>query len=143
MPWTFSRNRQPPIPEAEGGGGARTLLLVDDDPGGLETTEFILALEGYRVLTAATGEEALVALRRAHPPLVLMDVMMPGADGFEVCRRIRRDPALMDVHLIVWTARGHRADEKLAFDAGADEFFRKPLDAEALLVRLDLVYSRG
>ncbi len=139
----MSRIPEPSSEKADGGHSPRTLLLVDDDPVGLETTEFILALEGYRVMTATTGEEALAVLRRAHPPLLLLDVMMPDADGFEVCRRIRRDPVLSGVHVIVWTARGHRTDEAMALDAGADEFYRKPFDAETLLERLDVLFKCG
>jgi DNA-binding response OmpR family regulator len=123
-----------------------TVLVVDDEPSILETTRFILESEGYRVLTARDGDEALDTLQRERPPVVLLDVMLPKRNGFEVCRLIKQDPALSGTFVLILTARGQKADEAMAIEAGADTYMRKPFDDEEILARLEAVFaarSRG
>lgn len=118
-----------------------TVLVVDDEPSILETTRFILEAEGYRVLTARDGEEALRRVRAEHPPVVLLDVMLPKLDGFAVTRAIKADPTLAATFVLVLTARGQKADEALAFEAGADFYMRKPFDDEEILARIEAVFA--
>lgn len=118
-----------------------TVLVVDDEPSILETTRFILEAEGYRVLTARDGEEALRLVRAERPPVVLLDVMLPKLDGFAVTRAIKADPALVATFVLVLTARGQKADEALAFEAGADTYMRKPFDDEEILARIEAVFA--
>jgi two-component system, OmpR family, alkaline phosphatase synthesis response regulator PhoP len=120
----------------------RTLLVVDDEPSILETTRFILESEGYRVLAARDGEEALEVLRRERPPIVLLDVMIPKLNGFDVCRAIKADPELRSTFVLVLTARGQRADEAMALEAGADTYMRKPFDDEEILACIEAVFAR-
>lgn len=120
----------------------QTLLVVDDEPSILETTRFILECEGYTVLTARDGEEALATIRRERPPIVLLDVMIPKLNGFEVCRQIRRDPALKETFVLILTARGQKADEAMALEAGADTYMRKPFDDEEILACIEGVFAR-
>jgi DNA-binding response OmpR family regulator len=121
----------------------KTLLVVDDEPSILETTRFILECEGYRVLTARDGEEALETLKRERPPFVLLDVMIPKLNGFEVCRQIRQDPELSRTFVLILTARGQKADEAMAMAAGADTYMRKPFDDEEILACIEGVFTRG
>lgn len=121
----------------------KTLLVVDDEPSILETTRFILECEGYHVLTARDGEEALATIRRERPPIVLLDVMIPKLNGFEVCRQIRQDPDLSRTFVLILTARGQKADEAMAMEAGADTYMRKPFDDEEILACIEGVFARG
>lgn len=121
----------------------KTLLVVDDEPSILETTRFILECEGYHVLTARDGEEALATIRRERPPIVLLDVMIPKLNGFEVCRQIRQAPDLSRTFVLILTARGQKADEAMAMEAGADTYMRKPFDDEEILACIERVFTRG
>ena len=120
----------------------RTLLLVDDEPNILESTRFILVSEGFRVLVASDGEEALAVMRREHPPVVLLDVMMPKLDGYDVCRRIRAEPSLAGTYVIMLTARGQPGDVQAAVAAGADAHFRKPFDDDTMMRELAKAFGR-
>jgi DNA-binding response OmpR family regulator len=130
---------QSPMPDAR----RKTLLLVDDEPHIVESTRFILECEGFHVLVATDGEEALEVLRRERPAVVLLDVMMPRLDGFSVCRQIRREASLADTFVIMLTARGQKEDELNALEAGADAYFRKPFDDEALMGVLDKAFANS
>lgn len=112
-----------------------TLLLVDDMPAGLEVLRSALATEGYTLLTASNGEEALTLAASHRPDLILLDVMMPGIDGFEVCRRLRADAALGEVPIVMVTALGDRASRLRGLEAGADDFLSKPVDRLELRLR--------
>jgi len=112
------------------------VLLVDDEPNIRETVGFILEMEGFKVATAADGVEALDEVRRLHPPVVLLDAMLPRCDGFEVCRSIRADPTLNATRVIMLTAMGQRADHERAMAAGADFYVTKPFDEDELLALL-------
>jgi DNA-binding response OmpR family regulator len=120
----------------------KTLLIVDDEPSILETTRFILEAEGYRVLTARDGAEALATLRRERPPIMLLDVMIPKINGFEVCRQVKADPALKDTFVLILTARGQKSDEAQALDVGADTYMRKPFDDDEIVARIEAEFAR-
>jgi CheY-like chemotaxis protein len=118
------------------------VLIAEDDPPALELLEKVLGRWGYEVVTATNGEEAWAALRRDDAPaLAILDWMMPDVDGLEVCRRLRADPRLRAVYVIILTARSDRDDLVLGLEAGADDYVSKPFDAAALRARL-LVGSR-
>ena len=107
-----------------------TILIVDDDPQLLHVTELLFGLEGYHVLVAKSGEAALELLSQVRPHAILLDVMMPGLDGAEVCRRVRKDPKLRKIPIAVFTAAEMR--EKELRDAGADVFIVKPYTIDGL-----------
>lgn len=113
-----------------------TVLIVDDEPGGRETLEALLLREGYELLFAASGQEALEKAARHLPDLVLLDVMMPGMDGFEVCRRLRADARLADIPVILVTALDDRDSRLEGIEAGADDFISKPFDRVELRARV-------
>jgi class 3 adenylate cyclase/CheY-like chemotaxis protein len=112
-----------------------TIVVVDDLPQNLKLLEAILSPRGYAVVTAASGEEALEAIAGHHPDLVLLDVLMPGIDGYEVCRRLRGDPATTYLPIVMVTAHGDEEKVK-AIEAGADDFLVKPIDQGELLARV-------
>ena len=109
-----------------------TILIVDDDVMGRETLAALLRAEEYQLAFACNGPEALEQAAALNPDLILLDVMMPGMDGFEVCRRIRATPALAEVPLILITALDDRDSRIQGIEAGADDFIAKPYDRREL-----------
>jgi adenylate cyclase len=112
------------------------LLVVDDNPANLEILEARLARQGYEVVTARDGDEALIAAREQTPDLILLDVMMPGKDGIQVCRELKGDPDLPFMPVILVTAKADPDDIVAGLDAGGDEYITKPVDHAALVARV-------
>jgi adenylate cyclase len=112
------------------------ILVVDDNPSNVDILRARLATHGYEILTAADGEEALVAVREHQPDLILLDVMMPKLDGIEVCRRIRADASLPFIPIVLVTAKSDPKDVVMALEAGGDEYLTKPVDQTALVARV-------
>jgi adenylate cyclase len=112
------------------------ILVADDEPANVEILSARLAAHGYAILTAADGEEALAAARAKGPDLVLLDINMPRLDGLEVCRRLKADPALPFVPVILVTARTDPGDIVAGLEAGGDEYLTKPVDGAALVARV-------
>ena len=108
------------------------ILVVDDDPDALEIVGTFLESRGYRVLTAKDGKEALALLEEARPSLLLLDVMMPGMDGWEVSRIIKNHPEYSDTRVVMLTARGEFADKQEGLRAGADDYIVKPIRLQEL-----------
>jgi CheY-like chemotaxis protein len=112
------------------------ILIVDDTPVNLKLTRILLVNEGYKVLTAASAEEALELLRSFHPYLILADIQLPGIDGLEFTRRVKRDPATRDIMVVALTAFAMKGDEQKAIDAGCDGYITKPIDTRSLGSRI-------
>ncbi len=113
-----------------------TVLVVDDEPQNLEVLQGFLQLEGFHVVTAQDGESALLKLPASQPDLVLLDVRLPGVDGFEVCRRIKNNPATAFVPVVIVTALQGTQERLRGVAAGADEFLSKPYDHTELITRV-------
>jgi class 3 adenylate cyclase len=114
---------------------APTILVVDDLPQNVRLLDAVLSPRGYEVLTAGSGQQALDLLDQHHPDLVLLDIVMPGLDGYEVCRRIRQNPATAFLPVVMVTASGNQ-EKVQAIEAGADDFVTKPFDQAELLARV-------
>jgi two-component system, cell cycle response regulator len=112
------------------------ILVVDDHPDNLEIIDARLSSRGYTIETATNGQEALERVKQEPPHLILLDVMMPVMDGFEVSRRIKRDPALPFIPIILVTARGETEDKVEGLDAGADDYLTKPINFPELEARV-------
>jgi len=122
---------------ASGGAhaGAR-ILVVDDQPANVKLLEDLLGFHGYEVEAAASGEEALESLRQRAPDLVLLDILMPGLSGYDVCRAIRADPNLEMLPVVMVTALEDREERVKGIEAGADDFLSKPVNPPELLARV-------
>ena len=112
------------------------ILIVDDTPVNLKLTRILLVNEGYKVLTAGSAEEALDLLRDHHPHLVLADIQLPGMDGLEFTRRVKKDESTRDILVVALTAFAMKGDEQKAIDAGCDGYITKPIDTRALGERI-------
>lgn len=110
----------------------RKVLLVEDDDSIATALEFVITRSGMDCARHATGEGALAAIRAQVPDLVLLDVMLPGASGYDICRDLRRDPGLDRVRVLMMTARGSAAEQRRALELGADGFISKPFEMAAL-----------
>jgi class 3 adenylate cyclase len=112
------------------------ILVVDDNPMNVDILESCLAFHGYEIVTATDGEAALASAREQEPDLILLDVMMPKLDGLEVCRRLKADPSLPFMPIILVTARAESKDVVAGLEAGGDEYLTKPVDQDALVARV-------
>jgi two-component system OmpR family response regulator len=124
-------------------GAAKTKVLIcDDDPLLLELMEFRLQAKGYDVVKAVDGAEALSRVGGERPDIVVLDAMMPKSDGFEVLARIKNDPDLSAIPVVMLTARKGEKDIVSALEKGADDYLVKPFIPEELLARLARLVSR-
>ena len=112
------------------------ILLVDDNPTNLDILQARLAAHNYGILRATDGEEALAIAREKQPALILLDIMMPKMDGIEVCRRLKADPSLPFMPIIMVTSKADSKDVVAGLEAGADEYLTKPVDHAALVARV-------
>ena len=112
------------------------VLIADDNPQGAELLEAYLAETDCEIQTAADGEETLQKVRSWHPDLILLDIMMPKISGFEVCKRLRADPATADIVILMITALDQSSDIDRAVEAGTNDFLTKPINKTELLLRV-------
>ncbi|MDB5884313.1 MAG: hypothetical protein JWR74_484, partial [Polaromonas sp.] len=117
-------------------GSPATILIVDDEVQNLKLLEVLLYPEGYVTLSAASGEEALAVIAQQAPDLILLDVMMPGMDGYEVATRLKANPATANIPIIMITALADRSARLTGLHAGAEEFLTKPVDRAELWLRV-------
>ena len=118
----------------------KSVLVVDDDPVLREMVAFNLRREGYESIIAADGMQAINAIRRGEPSAIVLDLMMPGMDGLEVCRLVRRES---DVPILILTAREEELDKVLALEIGADDYMTKPFSMRELLARVKALLRRS
>jgi DNA-binding response OmpR family regulator len=124
----------------QSGGERQRVLVVDDEPSVREVLGEYLTLDGFDVLMAATGLEALRLAESSPPDLVILDLMLPGVDGLEVCRRLRAQTA---VPILMLTARGEEADRIEGFRAGTDDYVAKPFSPREVLLRVHAILRRA
>ncbi|MCF1420535.1 response regulator transcription factor [Mangrovimonas futianensis] len=118
------------------------ILLVDDEPDILEIIGYNLTSEGYQVITAENGVEALKKAKKEKPHLIILDVMMPEMDGIEACEQIRKVPELQDTIVTFLTARGEDYSQVAGFDAGADDYITKPIKPKVLVSKVKALLRR-
>ena len=118
------------------------ILLVDDEPDILEIVGYNLSSEGYKVITAENGMEAVKKAKKEKPQLIILDVMMPEMDGIEACELIRKIPELKDVIVTFLTARGEDYSQVAGFEAGADDYITKPIKPKVLVSKVKALLRR-
>ncbi|MEE4275425.1 MAG: response regulator [Thermoleophilia bacterium] len=119
-----------------------TVLVVDDEEDILELVKYNLAKEGYTVVAVASGEDALAASRTKLPDAVVLDLMLPGVDGLEVCRRMKSDPTMRHIPIVMLTAKGTEADVVTGLELGASDYVTKPFSPRVLTARVKAVLRR-
>jgi len=112
---------------------AYKILVVDDEPTIVRLMEFILARQGHEMIVAVNGEEALEKIQSQHPDLVLLDIMMPRIDGYEVAQRLRADPATAALPIIMLSAKAQDEDIRKGVEVGVDEYVTKPFTPDHLV----------
>jgi len=120
----------------------RRILIADDEPNIVVSLEYLMKREGHAVSVARDGREALAAIRRERPDLVLLDVMMPAMSGFDVCQAVRADPALAGVRILMLTAKGRDTDLAKGTALGADAYMTKPFSTQELAARVRELLER-
>ncbi|MGP0061605.1 MAG: response regulator transcription factor [Beijerinckiaceae bacterium] len=113
-----------------------SILIADDEPNIVLSLEFVLRQAGFRVRTVADGEAALAAIAQQPPDLVVLDVMIPGRDGYAVCQEIRANPAWRSMRIIMLTAKGGDVQREKGLSLGADEYVTKPFSPRELVERV-------
>jgi two-component system phosphate regulon response regulator PhoB len=119
------------------------ILVVEDEDDILELITYNLAKEGYQVTGAPTGEDTLKRVRSDLPDLVVLDLMLPGVDGLEVCKLLKNDPKTRHVPIVMLTAKGEEADIVTGLELGADDYIAKPFSPRVLIARVRAVLRRG
>ncbi len=122
---------------------AAKVVVIEDEPDILELIEYNLRREGFDVATAASGRAGLAAIEREKPDIVLLDLLLPGLDGLDVCRRLRAVESTRDLPVIMVTARGEESDVVLGLGVGADDYIHKPFSPRELIARVRAVLRRG
>ena len=130
---TVAKESTPTGPSRPPKDRTATILVVEDDPDSAELMAQILEIEGYRVEKAPSGLQALDKAGSPSIDLILLDVMLPGVDGFEVCHRLRQEPATAKKPIVLVSAKGRREDVETGLRVGANEYMTKPLSRASLL----------
>jgi two-component system, OmpR family, alkaline phosphatase synthesis response regulator PhoP len=115
----------------------RSVLIVDDEPNIVLSLQFLMKKAGFDVRTARDGEEALAEIARSAPDLVLLDVMMPKRDGFDVCQTVRANPAWQSIRIVLLTAKGRDVEREKGLALGADDYVTKPFSTRDVLERIE------
>jgi len=118
------------------------ILVVDDEIYIVHILDFSLGMEGYEVLTALDGEQALERVMSDKPDLIVLDIMMPKLDGYEVCRAVKANPETRNTPVILLSAKGRNVDQKMGFDVGADDYITKPFSPRKLVERINAILGQ-
>ncbi len=119
------------------------ILVVDDEIYIVHILDFSLGMEGYEVLTALDGEQALEKARASHPDLIVLDIMMPKLDGYETCKMLKADDNTKNIPVILLSAKGRNVDQKVGFEVGADDYITKPFSPRKLVERINALLGQA
>jgi DNA-binding response OmpR family regulator len=117
------------------------ILVVDDEVNITQILQFSIGAEGFDVLTAQNGEEAIEKARREQPDLIILDIMMPKIDGYEACRILKANPLTRNIPVVLLTAKGREIDKRLGFEVGATDYIVKPFSPNKLIERIHRLLS--
>ena len=118
------------------------ILVVDDEIYIVHILDFSLGMEGYEVITALDGEQALEKVAAARPDLIVLDIMMPKLDGYETCKALKSKPETKDIPIILLSAKGRNVDQKTGFEVGADDYITKPFSPRKLVERINAILGQ-
>lgn len=121
----------------------KSILVVEDEPNIVLSLQFLMKKEGFDVRVAQDGDAAIAAVEEAKPDLILLDVMIPKRDGFDVCQTIRANPAWGDIHIIMLTAKGRDIDREKGLALGANDYVTKPFSTRELIVKVRQILNGG
>jgi two-component system alkaline phosphatase synthesis response regulator PhoP len=119
------------------------ILVVDDEIYIVHILDFSLGMEGYEVITALDGEQALEKARAEKPDLIVLDIMMPKLDGYETCRMLKGDDITREIPVILLSAKGRNVDQKIGFEVGADDYITKPFSPRKLVERINAILGQS
>lgn len=134
--------QEPNVPTTQENQPASTVLVIDDQENITEFIKLGLKYEKFQVEAAADGPQGLAAAQRINPDLIILDLMLPGMDGLEVCRRLRENPTTKDIPILMLTAKDDVRDRITGLDAGADDYLTKPFSFEELVARIRAILRR-
>ena len=121
----------------------KKILAVEDDPNALELIVQTLEPKGYRVVTATDGVEGLKKARDEHPDLIILDVMLPGLDGYEVCRQLRQTPEAATLPIVMMSAKARQEDKDVGLRKGADDYLPKPVTPAEIRAKVDALLANA
>ncbi len=119
------------------------ILVVDDEIYIVHILDFSLGMEGYEVITALDGDQAIEKARAEKPDLIVLDIMMPKLDGYETCKMLKADEATRDIPVILLSAKGRNVDQKIGFEVGADDYITKPFSPRKLVERINAILGQA
>ena len=119
------------------------ILVVDDEIYIVHILDFSLGMEGYEVITALDGEQALEKARAEKPDLIVLDIMMPKLDGYETCKMLKAEAGTRDIPVILLSAKGRNVDQKIGFEVGADDYITKPFSPRKLVERINAILGQA
>ena len=119
------------------------ILVVDDEIYIVHILDFSLGMEGYEVVTALDGEQALEKARAEHPDLIVLDIMMPTLDGYATCKMLKSEAATREIPVILLSAKGRNVDQKIGFEVGADDYITKPFSPRKLVERINALLGQA
>ena len=121
---------------------SQKIYIVEDEPDIRETLKYNFSNEGFKVFTAPDGEEALSNIKRVLPDVLILDLMLPGLSGLDVCKSIRADDDIKDMSIIMLTAKGEEIDRVIGFELGADDYVTKPFSVRELILRVKVLLKK-
>ena len=119
------------------------ILVVDDEVYIVHILDFSLGMEGYDVVTALDGEQALEKVKEDRPDLIVLDIMMPKLDGYETCKALKADPKTRDIPVILLSAKGRNVDQQQGFEVGAEDYITKPFSPRKLVERINTILHKS
>ena len=120
----------------------RKILVIEDDPNALRLVGYTLEQEGYQVVTASDGLEGLAKARDEHPDLIVLDIMLPGLDGYEICYQLRKQLDTSVLPILVISARARQDDKDIGFRVGADDYLTKPVDPLTMVAQIKTLLAK-
>jgi DNA-binding response OmpR family regulator len=121
----------------------KKILVIEDDPATLRLVDYSLRHEGYQVITASNGLEGIRKVHNEAPDLVILDVMLPGMDGFEICHRLKSEPATAQMPIMMFSAKAQEIDKNTGLKVGADDYLTKPVAPAEIVSRVQKLLTRN